>query len=764
MEKCMMQERDSIRAALAYIPAHDRDLWVRMGMAIKSALGEDGFGLWDQWSQQDESYNERDARNAWRSIKANGRVTIGTLYHEAQQRGFRSDGESRAQSSTDAEIAARERQRRATEAEEQRRHAEAAAKARAIWNAAQPAPDDHPYLLRKGIPAHGLRLYRGDLVIRDMPCDGALIVPAYGTDRQMHTLEFIHSRERDNKRFLASGEKQGHFFALSRHKIKDGEDIVIGEGYATLASVFEATGLTCFVAFDSDNLLEVAQRVHELFPKGKIILAADNDVHADGKRNTGIDEARKAALAVGGLLAVPEMDGAKCDFNDLHRQRGADAVKAAIANAKQPETAEPKEGNAREIHEWPQPLDDAAFYGLAGEIARTIEPHSEADPAAILLQLLAAFGSMIGRGPHYLVEGDQHHAVLNLVLVGETGKGRKGTSLGRVRQVCRLVDPIWEIERVVSGLSSGEGLIWQVRDPIVKKVKGKEETIDEGVQDKRLLVVESEFARVLRVIRRDGNILSAVVRDAWDRGALRTLTKNTPAVATNAHISIVGHITADELRAELTQTDVGNGFVNRFLLACVRRARLLPFGGNLQVQALSTVVEKLKGSVVKAKAIRRVTMDNAACKMWEAVYPALSEGQPGLYGAATGRAEAQTVRLALIYALLDGAAAISAEHLHAALAVWEYCAESACFIFGSALGDPVADEILRALRAAHPNGMTKTDISGLFRRHQATERIGAALELLDRRGFAQKSRNATGGRPTETWHAIFSVPMAKKEN
>jgi putative DNA primase/helicase len=97
-----MSERENIRAALAYIPAHDRDLWLRIGMAVKSELGEDGYGLWAEWSEQDESWNERDGRDVWRSVRANGKVTIGTLYHEAQKRGFKLNGESRSHRSQEA--------------------------------------------------------------------------------------------------------------------------------------------------------------------------------------------------------------------------------------------------------------------------------------------------------------------------------------------------------------------------------------------------------------------------------------------------------------------------------------------------------------------------------------------------------------------------------------------------------------------------------------------------------------------------------------
>ena len=207
-----------------------------------------------------------------------------------------------------------------------------------------------------------------------------------------------------------------------------------------------------------------------------------------------------------------------------------------------------------------------------------VEPNTEADPAAILVQFLVAFGALVGRGPHFRVEGDEHHANLNLLLVGATAKGRKGTALGRVRAVYERI-PHWKPH--VSGLSSGEGLKYNVRDAREETKENKHgemvtEITDEGVTDKRLLVVESEFASALRAAQRQGSTLSPTMREAWDSGNLRTLTKHDPVTATGAHICIIGHITADELRAELTATDTANGFANRFLFVAVRRSKMLP--------------------------------------------------------------------------------------------------------------------------------------------------------------------------------------------
>ena len=146
-------------------------------------------------------------------------------------------------------------------------------------------------------------------------------------------------------------------------------------------------------------------------------------------------------------------------------------------------------------------------------------------------------------------------------------------------------------------------------------------------------------------------------------------------------------------------------------------------------------------------------MTPSAREVWSAIYERLSEGYPGLLGAVTARAEAQCLRLALVYALINGAAEIDREHLLAAIAVWERAAASARFIFGDALGDPIADQVLEALRTACPGAITRTGISKVLGRHQTADRIGAALALLERRGLARRETVRTGGAPAENWTA-----------
>lgn len=406
--------------------------------------------------------------------------------------------------------------------------------------------------------------------------------------------------------------------------------------------------------------------------------------------------------------------------------------------------------------QWPQ-LDERALYGLAGDIVRTTDPHTEADRVGILVQLLVAFGSKLGRKPHCHIEATNHYTNLNCVLVGLTSKGRKGTAWSHVRRIFKgWSDDDWAEQRIAQGLSSGEGLICAVRDPVerVADSSEKKSEVEEGVNDKRLLVVQTEFASVLRVMDREGNTLSPTIRDAWDTGDLRTLVKKNPMRATGAHISIVGHITKDELLRHLDRTEAASGFANRFLWTLVRRSKKLPWGGNVPQNQLGPLIEKLKCSVEAARKVDVMTFSQEARAEWERIYPDLSEGRPGLCGAVTARAEPHVLRLACIYALLDLHSEVQVQHLNAAKALWDYCDESARFIFGEALGDPMADEILRALHRQGAKGMTRTDVNDLFKGHKKSTAIEAALRVLVEQRLISSKVEQTSGRSAERYTAL----------
>jgi Bifunctional DNA primase/polymerase, N-terminal len=399
---------------------------------------------------------------------------------------------------------------------------------------------------------------------------------------------------------------------------------------------------------------------------------------------------------------------------------------------------------------WPAALDPAAYHGLAGDVVRAIDPHTEADPVAVLVGFLAAFGNIIDAGPHAVVGSTHHSARIFAALVGETARARKGDSWSAVRRLMAAAAPDWAESRVQGGLSSGEGLIAAVRDPVEQtdRKTGEASVVDAGISDKRLLVVEPELARTLRVMHRDGSTLSTILRDAWDTGTLRVMTK-TPARASGAHVSALGHITVEELRRELDETSLANGFANRFLWLAVRRSKLLaepePFAGP-KVEALA---QRIRSALAFAGGIDQVERDDEAREVWRQVYPDLTADRPGMLGAVLNRCEAHAVRLSLTYALLDRSRTIRRDHLHAALAVLDYVEASARFIFAGRLGDPVADAIVQMLASSTTKAMSRAALYDSFGRHTRRERMSEALSALVTAGCVEVTRTETGGRPTE---------------
>ena len=412
-----------------------------------------------------------------------------------------------------------------------------------------------------------------------------------------------------------------------------------------------------------------------------------------------------------------------------------------------------------EPSQWPEPPEPEVFYGPVGEFARFVEPFSEADPIAIVAQTLTFLGNAIGRGPYFTVEADRHYTNLYTVLIGKTSGGRKGTSLGHPRRLFEMVDPDWTQKRIKSGLSSGEGLKWAVRDPISKwdKSKRSEDEFDSdgrwvetdpGEKDKRLLVLQPEFAAALQVAKREGNTLSTVIRELWDTGSVATLTKNDTVTVRNAHVSIIGHITRDELRRELTATETINGFANRYLWVCVRRSKCLPEAPEVPDAGLRAFAETFSRIIRFSRTVERMTRDAGATETWAAVYPELTKEEDGLYGAAIARGAPQVLRLSMLYALADESAVVRKEHLLAAVALWTYADQSARYVFGYSQGNPIADQILQAVAAA-PEGISRSSVYDLCGRHVKQGEVEAALATLQEKGLIRIESRRTQGRPAE---------------
>lgn len=329
-------------------------------------------------------------------------------------------------------------------------------------------------------------------------------------------------------------------------------------------------------------------------------------------------------------------------------------------------------------------IEDAAKIGVVGRLLDAISPVVEPSESSLMFPLLCVIGNILGPDVYISMAGSKHPPRLNCVLVGPTAKGRKGTAWAYVRELLEEIIPSYVYENIKSGLSSGEGLIHDVRDDYVKVKKNKqtgevEEEIEQGIEDKRRFIIESEFARVLRVINRDSNILSTVIRDAWDTGNLTVLTKQ-PYKATNSHISIVGHITQRELNTTLDEVEQENGFANRFMWIYTEREKLVPLGSTPQTSKWEKIKYELSSLLTK-KQQKEYKLSKEAESLWIEIYKELAEEEQGLVGVILARGEPTILRISLIYAILDDASEIQLKHLQAGYACYKYISYSVNKIF-----------------------------------------------------------------------------------
>ena len=376
-----------IRAALAHIPASlPRDEWARLAMAIKSEYPDStGFDLFDAWSQSaPDGYDAKATRSTWRSVKAGGGVGIGTLLHLAKGHGFELPKGSQAPAvPSREELAQRERERAERQRREQARidaaHARAAEQAAALWADASEGRAC-PYLERKGVQAHGVRV----------SADGWLLVPLRDGEGELWNVQRIAPWPPvdggPDKLFLKGGRKSGLWHMLGSVE-PEPDVLLLAEGYATAATLHEATARPVAVAFDAGNLAHVAKTLRAKYPAALLVLCGDDDVqtHARSGTNPGRAKATAAARAVQGLAVFPEgLPEGGSDFNDLHQHIGGAAglaevrriVQAAI-DAHQAAQRAAQAANGGKGRQTPKATPPAA--SMAADDARAFDPFTVDD-------------------------------------------------------------------------------------------------------------------------------------------------------------------------------------------------------------------------------------------------------------------------------------------------------------------------------------------------------------------------------------------------
>jgi hypothetical protein len=418
---------------------------------------------------------------------------------------------------------------------------------------------------------------------------------------------------------------------------------------------------------------------------------------------------------------------------------------------------------------FPVAMTEDAFYGISGDIVKIIEPVSEASRESILSQFLVAFGNCVGRGPcrkqagiHYLNEFT--------VLIGPTARGRKGTAWNAIQNLLAAVQEQWLSERVKDGLQSGEAVVHVVRDKIIgpvpmrKRKAGQAQNaqmavLDPGVTDKRLLLIEEEFGRLLTVAARKGNTLSSTLRKAWDGNQwLHVEGKISPEKATGAHISMIGHVTLTELLQCLNEIENRNGFSNRVLWVATKRTKKIPLPGWIDwKRSHPKIVDGLNEILtnINAAAAREMDWSPEGKVAWQVFYNSIPEADAGIVGPIIARSDAHVLRLTMLYTILDSSCLMTEDHLRAAIAFWRYCERSAQWAFAEKTGNRMADRIFWALQH-EPKGITRQQIrEECFNEHCTKTTLDLAFATLREAQVAEMKleRTKNAKKPTERWFA-----------
>jgi hypothetical protein len=401
-------------------------------------------------------------------------------------------------------------------------------------------------------------------------------------------------------------------------------------------------------------------------------------------------------------------------------------------------------------------VDSRAFHGVIGRLAQQIKKETEASPIFILLHLLAFFGIAAGRGPHFVVAATRHYLNLFVGLIGVSGFSRKGMAADVARAVWSKIDASFADTNITQGLNSGAGLLSHLRDPSERRDKNGKPIRDEGVTDKRRVFLEEEFASVLKQGHRESDPLLEYLRQFYDGRRVVASVVKDPVRVTEGHVSLIGHCTPGDLETYLSDADKVNGTANRVLWVFGVRSQILPKGGNVfdLLDFLESDLQDLRDAVEFVRTVGEMHRTPEAEARWEAIYREFATVPPGRLGAFFVRAAPQVMKIASLFALGDRSRLVDVEPLEAALAIWKHSERTLRFIFKADV-DPKAEKLLAELKAAGPDGLTRTQINDrAFSGNMNAESLDELLtRLLGFRYIVQTGSSKGGrGRPAPRYH------------
>jgi hypothetical protein len=444
------------------------------------------------------------------------------------------------------------------------------------------------------------------------------------------------------------------------------------------------------------------------------------------------------------------------------------------------------------------PVDPDVFACYLGGLVRQVQDDSEADPIGILASLVCAAGVYLGPGPHVRAGDDRHPLLVWPLVIGRTNGGRKGASWATARRLLVAADAEFMTSNVRSGLTSGEGLAAMFTEPdpeptpgpttsqaeipglstqatpteqdrttVTKPTGGRRPARHETGQarhdtagrlpagDRRLVVFEPEWAGVIAKMKREGNSLSATLRQAWEGGDLSTLTV-TARIAPESHIGLLAHITPGEFKAKVSSSDLAGGTYNRFLPVAVSQARLLPGGTGIDPATVDRIGTQLRERLRAARRAGAVGFTPDGLVAWRHLYYefGITQGETEAVEQFISRAAPYCLRLAALHAVLDGQTDMTAGHLAAAAALVRYSIASARAVFHG--GEPA--RLVAFIAEAGPIGRTRTEITtGLFKNKPPAD-LAAVLDALVTSGrVAVTVRPRADGKTSGRQAQVFTV-------
>ncbi|MCK9251033.1 MAG: YfjI family protein [Solirubrobacteraceae bacterium] len=395
------------------------------------------------------------------------------------------------------------------------------------------------------------------------------------------------------------------------------------------------------------------------------------------------------------------------------------------------------------------PLGAEVWVTSLGAAVEEACEHTEADPAAVLLHVLAGVGSAVG--PHAYADWSGHRTPARLfgLVIGGTGSG-KGAAESVALRMLRDAAGEWADENIVGGLVSGEGLLAALGGERGDDGEGE----PAAPTGRHILVVEPEFGRVLAAGNRDGATLTHLLRELWDKDRAASLSRQRPLRVTGAHLSIVGHITPTELQRLADANAIENGTINRFMPVAITRGALRPFGdppSSLAAERRRGRASTIAAAIDFGRSAGRIDLDPDARERWAELYLDLAREQPGMVGTLGTRGIAHLQRVALILAIGDRDHLVRRVHLDAAAAVWDRASAAWRSLYGDRLGDPLADLLAGLVAEAGPTGLTRQEIRRAIGNRESAARIDTARDTLQAAGRIVVAREPSGGPPVERW-------------